>query len=339
MLDKAAKDRRVGYHPRCKNISLTHLCFADDLLVFTDGTKTSIEGILQVFHDFTGFYGLNISLEKSTLYMAGVTVSEKDAILHSFPFASGTLPVRYLGLPLLTKPHQFSHPQSHKLLDVSFPLANSLYKGDRQYVICVLVVRSLSQCKKAKVSWSDVCTPKEDGGLGLRSLKEANKGSFWSLQENSTSGSWMWRKLLKYRALAVEFVRYEVNNGKHISFWHDNWSPLGCLFKLAGSRGTIDIGIGLHATVAEALTHRQRHHQVEYLNQLETVLTSVRNRGLLETEDKVLWRGNRIVLRPNLAPKKLGNIPGSQDRGNHGLLVSGFPKPHPNTPLLSGSPC
>ena len=30
MLDKAAEKKLFGYHPRCKNILLTHLCFADD---------------------------------------------------------------------------------------------------------------------------------------------------------------------------------------------------------------------------------------------------------------------------------------------------------------------
>ena len=37
LLDKAASDRRIGYHPRCKNVSLTNLCFADDIMVFSDG--------------------------------------------------------------------------------------------------------------------------------------------------------------------------------------------------------------------------------------------------------------------------------------------------------------
>lgn len=39
MIDNAAVTEQIGYHPRCKNILLTHLCFADDLLVFTDGKK------------------------------------------------------------------------------------------------------------------------------------------------------------------------------------------------------------------------------------------------------------------------------------------------------------
>lgn len=67
MLDKAALDQKIGYHPYCKNIKLTHLCFTDDLLVFADGKKHSIKGILNVFSEFAKYSGLNISLEKSML--------------------------------------------------------------------------------------------------------------------------------------------------------------------------------------------------------------------------------------------------------------------------------
>ena len=48
MIDETARNEKIGYHPRCKNIYLTHLCFADDLMVFSDGSKRSVEGVLQV---------------------------------------------------------------------------------------------------------------------------------------------------------------------------------------------------------------------------------------------------------------------------------------------------
>jgi len=70
MLYKAAVERKIGYHPKCQNLQLTHLCFVDDLLVFTDGRKSSIEGTLNIFRQFAEFSGLQISPQKSTLYMA-----------------------------------------------------------------------------------------------------------------------------------------------------------------------------------------------------------------------------------------------------------------------------
>jgi len=63
----------------------------------------SVEGTLLVFEEFARLSGLKISLEKSTLYMAGISQETQHAILANFPFAVGQLPVRYLGLPLTRK--------------------------------------------------------------------------------------------------------------------------------------------------------------------------------------------------------------------------------------------
>lgn len=63
MLDDAAKKGKIGYHPRCKNIDLTHLCFTDDLMIITDGTRSSIDGIIKIFEDFDKMSGLKISRE------------------------------------------------------------------------------------------------------------------------------------------------------------------------------------------------------------------------------------------------------------------------------------
>ena len=56
-----------------------------------------------MFDEFEEWSGLRISLEKSTIYMAGVPEAEKRSILTNFLFAEGELPVRYLGLPLMTQ--------------------------------------------------------------------------------------------------------------------------------------------------------------------------------------------------------------------------------------------
>jgi len=42
MLDKAAGAHKFGFHPHCQRLKLTHLSFADDLMVLTDGKVRSI---------------------------------------------------------------------------------------------------------------------------------------------------------------------------------------------------------------------------------------------------------------------------------------------------------
>ena len=61
-IDKAVQERKFKFHPRCKSLLLTHICFADDLMVFVEGSKESVEGVLSVFDEFAVWPGLKISI-------------------------------------------------------------------------------------------------------------------------------------------------------------------------------------------------------------------------------------------------------------------------------------
>ena len=86
LLDKAASVRSIGYHPRCQNLGLTHLMFADDLMMVTDGKVRSMEGIVEVFEKFAKISGLRISMDKSTMYMGGVPTDIRLEIESRFQF-------------------------------------------------------------------------------------------------------------------------------------------------------------------------------------------------------------------------------------------------------------
>ncbi|XP_039064463.1 uncharacterized protein LOC120209551 [Hibiscus syriacus] len=75
LLDVYAKRGIFRYHPKCKRISLTHFCFTDDLLVFYHGSMDAVMGVL------------------STL----------ELIQYGMGFRVGILPVKYLGIPLVTR--------------------------------------------------------------------------------------------------------------------------------------------------------------------------------------------------------------------------------------------
>ncbi|CAA7034130.1 unnamed protein product [Microthlaspi erraticum] len=274
ILDKAASDRVIGYHPRCQNVGLTHLSFADDIMVLTDGKIRSVDGIIKVFDDFAKMLGLKISLEKSTIFLAGVSNQIKEDMALCFPFTVGQLPAHYLGLPLLTK-----CMSSHDYLPLIERIRKKItswtarflsFAGRLQHIASVIqsltnfwlsAFRLPSEClkeierlcsaflwsgptlssHKAKISWSEVCKPKREGGLGLRPLKEVNavsclkmawrilsstnslwvnwikaylirQDSFWTVQLSTNMGSWMWRKILKYRDKAKRFFKMDVRN-------------------------------------------------------------------------------------------------------------------------------
>lgn len=102
-LNDAAMDGKFYYHPKCKKSELTHLCFADDLLIFSDGSPHSICGILTVLQEFHQMSGLAISPERSCFFACGLKMEELTTIASISGFPQRTLPIRYMGLPLCTK--------------------------------------------------------------------------------------------------------------------------------------------------------------------------------------------------------------------------------------------
>lgn len=62
-------------------------------MVFTDGRVRSIENIVEVFDYFGKVSGLKISMEKTTIYYAGISEDSVHQMEQRFAFATGKLPV------------------------------------------------------------------------------------------------------------------------------------------------------------------------------------------------------------------------------------------------------
>lgn len=277
-INKAAKEKKFHYHPRCQSLSLTHLCFADDLMVFVEGTKISIEGALAVFEGFTKWSGLSISIEKSTVYMVGVSVEDRRSILVNFPFAEGTLPVRYLGLPLMTQAmgKQDYMPLVERVRSkISGWTCRFLsYAGRLQLVKAVLmsivnfwvtVFRLPSKCIKeieqlcasflwtgpdlkhtgAKVAWRDICKLKSEGGLGIRALKEVNIICGLKLIWRMISGDSLWGKWIKNNLLKKRSF-WEIKSNTQMGSWM--WRKMLKIREIAKNFYRMEIGNGRHVS-------------------------------------------------------------------------------------------
>lgn len=105
------------------------------------------------------------------------------------------------------------------------------------------------------------------------------------------TGSWMWRKLSSKKLLRI-FIKKEVGNGRHISFWFDVWSFKGSLFDILGPRGIIDLGVRKDETLEDAVLsiRTRRRHRLGILNDIEEELLIISNKLNPEMEDFSLWR-------------------------------------------------
>ena len=66
IMKKHSLDSRYRYHWRCKQLQITHLCFADDLMVLCHGDINSVKVVKKVLDSFSLISDLNPNLGKST---------------------------------------------------------------------------------------------------------------------------------------------------------------------------------------------------------------------------------------------------------------------------------
>lgn len=135
----------------------------------------------------------------------------------------------------------------------------------------------------AKVSWADVCAPKEEGGLGFRVLKDWNRAvmtkHLWAIALKADTlwvkwihtyiikdhclwsmailgfASWTIRKLFNLRSLVQPWITYVIGNGSKTFLWSDNWHPLGPLYTKFGTRIVYNLGRNLYAKVASIVAN------------------------------------------------------------------------------------
>ena len=208
MLDKEARSGYLYYHHQCHKTKLTHLSFADDLLIFIDGSIESVQKVLQILHEFEKRSGLAVSLHKSSFYASGLTDQEISAIQVSTGMPCGGLPMCYLGVPLCTKKLSLQNCepllQQIKQRFSSWSVKALSFAGRLLLIKTVIAGVSTFWCSSfilpkscinkinsmcglflwkgsseghhtAKVSWETVTLTKEQGGLRVNDLHSWNK--------------------------------------------------------------------------------------------------------------------------------------------------------------------
>ncbi|XP_022714581.1 uncharacterized protein LOC111274229 [Durio zibethinus] len=174
MLDEAAKFEVLAYHPKCKKIKLTHLCFANDLLILTKGNKDSIIGVKEVMQAFYLFSGLQLNYEKSEIYATGIGMEKIQSIQQATGFKVGLLLVRYLGFPLVTR--RLTVKDCAQLLE---NITARIKRWTNKYLPYAERLQLIQTVRGAKVSWDVVCHPKSEGGLGIKNTITWNKAEVY----------------------------------------------------------------------------------------------------------------------------------------------------------------
>ena len=86
----------LHYHPKCKKIRLTNVCFADDLIIFSKRNLDYVVGIQKVMKSFSTYSRLQLNGAKTELFSSGMAKEELDEIHNQTGFKLCVLLRRYL---------------------------------------------------------------------------------------------------------------------------------------------------------------------------------------------------------------------------------------------------
>ena len=84
---------------RRSDLNISHLCFADDTIVFYEAKKEHLTHLSWTLFWFEAASSLRINLAKSEIFPVG-EVEEVDVMVVELGCKVGSLPSSYLGLPL-----------------------------------------------------------------------------------------------------------------------------------------------------------------------------------------------------------------------------------------------
>ncbi|KAL2251988.1 UNVERIFIED_CONTAM: Retrovirus-related Pol polyprotein from type-1 retrotransposable element R2 [Sesamum indicum] len=201
------EDMQFTYHWKCEPARVFQLGFADDLLLFCRADMDSVSVFKMGLDRFAEWSGLRLNVQKSHLFISRSAQDRKDQMLAVLGFQEGHLPMRYLGLPLLSS--RLSISDCQPLLSkidahiTGWEGISLSYAGRVQIIKSVLSTLSLywasafilpkavikevekrlrtflwkgtSMTGYAKLAWKDVCKPVEEGGLGIKDIGILNR--------------------------------------------------------------------------------------------------------------------------------------------------------------------
>ncbi|GKD03414.1 hypothetical protein Tco_1178388 [Tanacetum coccineum] len=252
MIKNIEEDGNFKYHAGCKELKITYLCFVDELMIFFHGDTHSISIVKKPLNEFSNYSCLLPNLKKSTMFFGSIKENLKSDILKIVPFFVGVLPMKYLGVPLLSKCFFNAN-----ILGLSYLLSKTVVKEIDKVMKSFLWDSRGNSNGRAKIAWKVVCRPKDQGGLGIKPLGEWNEvllmKNIWKIVEQKqtlwvqwvnrvklkgrsvwdididVNDSWGWKKLMELRSKIKPHVFYNIGNGKTTSEWYDRWNLYGLL--------------------------------------------------------------------------------------------------------------
>ncbi|GJR41094.1 putative RNA-directed DNA polymerase, eukaryota, reverse transcriptase zinc-binding domain protein [Tanacetum coccineum] len=228
------------------SVHLSHLFYADDVVIMTKWSSQYMDNIIHVLRVFFLVSCLKINIYKSNVYGVGVSLEEVNDMVRITRRTAGSFPFVYLGLPIGSN---MNHKANWKNLMDQFHTKLSSWKAnllsiDGHLTLIKLVLGSLAiyyfsmlkvpetilksmESLRASflwIKWSNVMASFDKGDLGIGSLK-----SFYL----TLLQKWRWRFASNLSSLWVRLI--QALHGQEGSFDQHGCKINGLWAKIVGS--------------------------------------------------------------------------------------------------------
>ncbi|XP_050232996.1 uncharacterized protein LOC126681498 [Mercurialis annua] len=198
------------FHQGCKELKINNLMFADDLLLFFHGDEKSLNFLIDKLNEFKEISGLQVNALKSQIFFCNVEEIIKSRIIGKLGLKEGELPLRYLGIPLISsklykddcrgiimKITSRIHAWTSKLLSYAgrIQLIQSVRMSMHVFWASVMILpkqvtkeiqsicskflwtSNIEGKNKAFVSWKEMTKLKKEGGLSIKDISCWNRAA------------------------------------------------------------------------------------------------------------------------------------------------------------------
>ncbi|GFP87665.1 line-1 retrotransposable element orf2 protein [Phtheirospermum japonicum] len=179
----------LNFHPRCEANRITHLAFADDLMLMVRGDPTSVRILMECLSNFNNKSGLNMNAMKSDLYTAAIVWEDLEEIQDITGIPLGTVPFHYLGIPLSA--HKLRVMHYTPFIDKIAPYINVWTTSSLSYAGRAELIRSVLQ--GVECFWLSIfpLPAGAKGGLGFRGIKAWNEAlltkALWNIHKKKNT--------------------------------------------------------------------------------------------------------------------------------------------------------
>ncbi|GJV48712.1 hypothetical protein Tco_1438924 [Tanacetum coccineum] len=220
--------------------------YGDDLFLLAYCNVDSTKVLVDALDNFKEVSGLIQSIPNSMAYFCNVLNHFKLSILSIMPFVEGKLPVKYLGVPLISSRLLYKDCKillekvQNRIGDWKNRIWSNLFEHSYS------AIGEMKKGQTAMVGGNQFDYPKNEGCLGIGRLEDFNISltttHIWSIVTNKellwvrwihsyklmgrsfrdvppkASMSWGWRKLLQIREMIRPFMWYQLGDGRKLLF-------------------------------------------------------------------------------------------------------------------------